>query len=62
MTMLKKVLLAVLVLVTVVGALLEGLLDPVPPRFIQANGILIICCTFVLTARALKFRFAGTRK
>jgi len=62
MTMLKIALLSALVSVTVGGALLEGLFDQVPPGFIQFNGILIICCTLVFIASALKFRFKSERK
>ena len=60
--MLKIALLFALVSVTIGGALLEGLFEQVPPGFIQFNGILIISCTLVFIASALKFRFKSERK
>lgn len=62
MAMFRNALLSILVLLTLGGALLEGLLDPVPARFIQVNGLLIIFCAFVFITWSLKLRFAGTRK
>ena len=59
MNMSRIALLPVLLILTLGGALLEGLLDQLPPLFIQANGILIIICTLVFIASKLNFRPAG---
>jgi len=59
MTMFRKIALSLLVLLTVAGALLEGLAASVPPQIVQVNGILVIGCTIVFISRVLKLRFAG---
>jgi len=45
-----------LALLALAGALLEGLLEQVPPHYIQVNGILIILCTGAFTLSTLKIR------
>lgn len=62
MTMFRNVSLAALVLLTIAGALLEGLAETVPPQIVQLNGILVIACSVVFVSRALKFRLAGRRR
>jgi len=57
MTMSRIIALSALALLAVAGALLEGMIDQVPPQFIQINGILIILCTGVFILSALKVLF-----
>jgi len=57
MTMSRIIALSALALLAVAGALLEGMIDQVPPQFIQVNGILIILCTGVFILSALKVLF-----
>jgi len=57
MTMIKIFALFALVLLALGGALLEGLIDAVPAKFIQLNGIFIILCTGVFVLSLLKVMF-----
>lgn len=57
MTMMKIFALSALVLLALGGALLEGLIDAVPPQFVQLNGVFIILCTAVFVLSAVKVLF-----
>lgn len=52
--MTKYVTLAALALLTISCAVLEGLLEWLPPQFIQFNGLLVIVCTGALISWVLK--------
>jgi len=57
MLMMKIFTLSVLSVLALAGALLEGLIDAVPPQFVQLNGVIIILCTGVFILSALKVLF-----
>ena len=52
--MIKYIVLTSLALLTVTFAVLEGLVESLPPQFIQINGMLTIVCTAVLIVWTLK--------
>ena len=54
--MTKHVILAILALLTLTCAVLEGLFDWLPPQFIQFNGLLAIVCTGALIGWTFKTR------
>ena len=56
----KAIVLTLLALVTMTCAVLEGLVESLPPQFIQVNGLLTIVCAGVfivwtLRAKAVSF-------
>jgi len=53
----KIIALSSLALLALLGALLEGLVETVPPQFIQINGILIIFFTGVFALTMLRILF-----
>jgi len=50
----KYIVLTILVLLTMTGAVLEGLVEGLSPQLIQLNGLLTIICTGVLITWTLK--------
>ena len=50
----SKFILISLALLTVTCAVLEGLIESIPPQFIQINGLLTIVCTGVFIVWTLK--------
>ena len=50
----KIIVLTSLALVTMTFALLEGLVESLPPQFIQVNGLLTIVCAGVFIVLTLK--------
>ena len=58
----KYFILIPLVLLTMTCAVVEGLIESLPPQFIQINGFLIIVCAVVFIAWTLKVRGKGFYK
>ena len=52
--MIKYIVLTILALLTMTCAVLEGLVEGLPPQFIQLVGLLTIVCTGVFIAWALR--------
>ena len=52
----RKFILISLALLTMTSALLEGLIEGLPPLFIQINGLLTIVCAGVFIAWTLKIQ------
>jgi len=50
----KAIVLTLLALVTMTCSVLEGLVESLPPQFIQVNGLLTIVCAGVLIVWTLK--------
>jgi len=50
----KIIVLTSLALVTMTFAVLEGLVESLPPQFVQVNGLLTIVCTGVFVVWTLK--------
>jgi len=50
----KYIVLTILVLLTMTGAVLEGMVEGLSPQLIQLNGLLTIICTGVLITWTLK--------
>ena len=50
----KAIVLTLLALVTMTCAVLEGLVESLPPQFIQVNGLLTIVCAGVFIVWTLK--------
>ena len=53
----KIIVLTSLALVTMTFAVLEGLVESLPPQFIQVNGLLTIVCAGVFVVWTLKVQF-----
>ena len=53
----KIIALSSLALLALLGALLEGLVETVPPQLIQVNGVLIIFFTGVFALTMLRILF-----
>lgn len=51
-----------LAIITVTGAVLEGLVEGLPPQFIQANGLLTIICAGVFIVLTLKVQAQWFKK
>lgn len=56
----KHMILALLVVITMAGAVLEGLVDGLPQLVVQANGVLTIISAMVLVGWALKVQASDT--
>ena len=52
----KYIVLTILVLLTMTGAVLEGLVEGLSPQLIQLNGLMTIICTGVLITWTLKIQ------
>ena len=52
----RKFILTLLALLTLTSAVLEGLIEGLPPQFIQINGLLTIVCAGVFIAWTLKIQ------
>ena len=52
----KYIVMIFLALVTMTGAVLEGLVEGLPPHLVQVNGLLTIVCAGVLVIWALKIQ------
>jgi len=52
----KYIVLTILVLLTMTGAVLEGLVDGLSPQLVQLNGLLTIICTGILITWTLKIQ------
>lgn len=50
----KYIVLGLLALITMTGAVLEGLVDGLPQQVVQANGVLTIVSAMILVVWALK--------
>lgn len=57
--MTKYFILISLALLTLGCAVIEGLIETLPPQFIQINGLLVIVCAVVYIAWSLKVRAEG---
>lgn len=55
--MISRISLAVLALLMVTCALLEGLVETLPPQFIQLNGLLVILCAGIYITWSVRFWF-----
>ena len=51
-----------LAIITVTCAVLEGLVESLPPQFVQANGLLTIICAGVLIVLTLKMQAEWFKK
>ena len=51
-----------LAIITVTCAVLEGLVESLPPQFVQVNGILTIVCAGVFIVLALKVQAKSFKK
>jgi len=60
--MIKYIVLISLALLTVTCAVLEGLVESLPPQFIQVNGLLTIVCAAVFIIWTLKTQAQGFKK
>lgn len=60
--MIKYIVLTTLALLTVTFSVLEGLVEALPPQFIQINGLLTIVCTAVFIILTLKIQAQGFKK
>lgn len=60
--MIKYIVLAALALLTITFSVLEGLVEALPPQFIQINGLLTIVCAAVFIILALKTQAQGFKK
>ena len=58
----KYFILVSLALLSMTCAVIEGLIETLPPQFIQINGLLIIVCAVVYVAWTLKVRSKGLDK
>ena len=54
--MIKYIVLTSLALLTLTCAVLEGLVESLPPQFIQINGLLTIVCAAVFIIWTLKIQ------
>jgi len=52
----KYIILMFLALLTLTGAVLEGLVEGLPPHLVQVNGLLTIICTGVFITWTLKLQ------
>jgi len=60
--MIKYIVLTSLALLTLTFAVLEGLIESLPPLFIQATGLLTIVCAAVFIIWTLKIQAQGFKK
>jgi hypothetical protein len=58
----KLVALMVLALLTMTGAVLEGLVENLSPHLVQLNGLLTILCTAALITWTLKIQAENFRE
>ena len=59
--MMKTIVLMTLALLTLTCAVLEGLVESLPPQFIQLTGLLTIVCTGVFIGWVLKLQATSFR-
>ena len=52
----KYIVLTILIMLTMTGAVLEGLVDGLSPQLVQLNGLLTIICTGILITWTLKIQ------
>jgi len=52
----KYIILMFLALLTLTGAVLEGLVEGLPPHFVQVNGLLTIICAGIFIFWTLKLQ------
>jgi len=55
----KYIFLVILALITLTGAVFEGLIDGLSPQVVQINGLLTILCTGALITWILKLQLGG---
>lgn len=60
--MIKYIVLTLLALLTVTCAVLEGLVESLPPQFVQITGLLTIVCAGVFITWTLKIQAQGFKK
>ena len=60
--MIKTIVLTSLALLTMTCAVLEGLVESLPPQFIQITGLLTIVCAAVFIIWTLKIQAQGFKK
>lgn len=58
----NPIILMSLAIITVTCAVLEGLVESLPPQFVQFNGILTIVCAGVFIVLALKVQAEWFKK
>jgi hypothetical protein len=58
----KLVVLVLLALLTMTGAVLEGLVENLSPQLVQLNGLLTILCTAALITWTLKIQADSFRE
>ncbi len=60
--MIRYIVLTLLALLTMTFAVLEGLIESLPPQLIQISGLLTIICAGVFIFWALKIQAEGFKK
>jgi len=60
--MIKYIVLTLLTLLTITSAVLEGMVENLPPQFIQITGLLTIVCAAVFVIWTLKMQLQGLKK
>ena len=58
----KYIILGLLAMLTIIGAVAEGLFDGLPQQFVQVNGLLTIIFAMAFVIWTLKIQTGGFRK